>query len=882
MRYTTVALAFLSLALNVFAEQRASFDADWKFAKYGKFSDCVAKIEPSSPSPSEVAFDDSKWRLLDLPHDWGVESPFIMSEPNQTGSLPWNAVGWYRKHFALPASAASKRIYIDFDGAMMTPVVYVNGQKAGEWMYGYNSFRVDITPFVKPGEKNVVAVRVENKTNSTRWYPGAGIYRHVWLVTSNSVHFEHWGVFVSSDNVNGIKLGENNAVAQSATVNVSYEIRNDSDKDEVVSVEGQIVDFTSSKSSVRRKIVPLASLSDKGIKVPANSTVTRTKSLRLKGPVPLWDMIDPNRLNLILEITGPKGVVHDKYKESFGVRTCEWKANGFYLNGRRVQLNGVCQHHDQGPLGAAVHRRAIERQVEILESFGVNAIRTSHNPPAPEFLDICDERGILVLDEIFDCWKSLKEGKRNGYNLYWDDWRYKDVANWVRRDRNHPCVIGWSIGNEISEQGQGEEGAARARDLVSSVKSHDPTRLVTCGCNDIRAADNAFGKALDIHGFNYKPNSYAAFVKNHKGHPFFSSESSSCVSTRGFYSFPADDNNYAPFWRRNFCDNLAICQVSDYGIYAPGWAYAPDVEFAAQEDVPEVAGEFVWTGFDYLGEPTPWNLGRKPANDFRGLPEAEIKRLEAELEKIRKQGTPSRSSYFGIVDLCGFRKDRAWLYQSQWMSDVPMAHILPHWNWQGLRDGKKTPVFVYTSGDSAELFLNGKSLGKRTKKSKAKMTGKDLNGDMRERFRLTWMDVVYEPGKLEVVAYKKGKEWARDTVETTGPVATFRAKADRATIADDGCDLSYIEIDTLDSKGHIVPTGNDRFRFKVEGPFDLVGVCNGDPTDHESMKGDTIRAFFGKAQAIVRSRRGQPGNGALIITREGGETKKVMISSSDL
>ncbi len=866
--------AVCAMAANVLiAGERASFDSGWKFGKYGKFGDCIAAAEPSNPAASDVGFDDSAWRSLSLPHDFGVESPFIMSEPNQTGSLPWNAIGWYRKEFAIPASAEGKRLFLDFDGAMMTPEVYVNGRKAGEWKYGYSSFRVDITPFVKFGEKNLFAVRVENKTDSTRWYPGAGIYRHVWLSVSNPVHFEHWGVSVSTCDVKGIMVKPRSATARSATAKVTVEIKNDSAKDETVAIFGEI-------EGLGEGAKRYGEFSRKGVKVPAGKTRAETFDVKLKGPVPLWDTVDPSRLRLCVKLMGENGKTRlDAHGERFGVRTVEWKGDGFYLNGRRVKLNGVCQHHDQGPLGAAVHKRAIERQVEILESFGVNAIRTSHNPPAPELLEICDRRGILVLDELFDCWKSLKEGKRNGYNLYWDEWRYKDVANWVRRDRNHPCVIAWSIGNEISEQGEGEKGAARAKDLVQAVKSHDSTRLVTCGCNDVRAADNAFGKELDVHGFNYKPNDYAAFLKNHKGHPFFSSESSSCVSTRGFYSFPADDRDFAPFWRRNFCDNLAVCQVSDYGIYAPGWAYAPDVEFAAQEDFPEVAGEFVWTGFDYLGEPTPWNLGRKPANDFRGLPEAEIKRLEAELAEIKKQGTPSRSSYFGIVDLCGFRKDRAWLYQSQWLPDVPMAHILPHWNWEGLREGKKTPVFVYTSGDSAELFLNGKSLGKRVKKAKAPLTGKDLNGDIRERFRLAWMDVVYEPGKLEVVAYKNGKEWARDSVETTGPAKTFKAKADRSAISADGRDLSYVEIDVLDAKGRRVPTAKDRFTFKVEGPFDLVGVCNGDPTDHESMKGDTIRAFAGKAQAIVRSRDGKPGKGALVIAREGGETKRVEIKS---
>ncbi|MBQ9759471.1 MAG: DUF4982 domain-containing protein, partial [Opitutales bacterium] len=344
----------------------------------------------------------------------------------------------------------------------------------------------------------------------------------------------------------------------------------------------------------------------------------------------------------------------------------------------------------------------------------------------------------------------------------------------------------------------------------------------------------------------------------------------STVSSRGFYSFPVDEKDFdTAFWRRNFCDSLAACQVSDYAIYATGWGSTPDIEFGAIEDQPRTAGQFVWTGFDYLGEPTPWNLGRKPANDFRGASPEEVARLEKEFAEILKQGSPSRSSYFGIVDLCGFRKNVAWLWQSEWLPDVPMAHILPHWNWEGSREGKTTPVFVFTSGDSAELFLNGKSLGKRAKKKGAKITNKDLNGDQRERFRLTWMDVKYEPGVLEVVAYKDGKEWARDKVETTGAPASFKAEADRSVIRGDGRDLSYITISVVDAQGRVVPTAKNPFKFSVRGNAEIVGVCNGDPTDHASMKGSEMKAFAGLAQVILRSKRGTTGEAELVI--DGGD-----------
>lgn len=863
-------LAFVALALGIYSvsvfaapvkySQRETFDFGWKFAKFGKFSDCLASSDPGE-SAAAPGYADGKWRKLDLPHDWGVESPFLASEPNQTASLPWAAVGWYRKDFKIPASSKGNRFFLDFDGVMMTPKVYVNGKLAGEWAYGYNSFRVDITDFVKFGGNNVVAVRAENKQNSTRWYPGAGIYRHVWITEANPVHIAHWGVFVRTPDIKGIKKIDDKKPqkeykATSAKIAADTTVANKESKAVTVEVTHDVYPLVGKKEK-------LASAKSKPLTVPAGEEKTVGVEFVLNSPK-LWDILSPSLyvLRTTVEIDGK---MVDRKDTTFGVRKAEWRPDGFYLNNRRVQIKGVCQHHDLGPLGGAVHKRAIERQIEILKSFGTNSIRTSHNPPAPELLELCDRMGVLVDNELFDCWKFLKEGKANGYNLYWNDWRERDVRNFVMRDRNHPCVIAWSAGNEIEEQGS-KEGIAIARELVSLFKKYDTTRPVTVGCNDLSASWNGFGKEFDVYGFNYKPNNYSDFAKKNPRTPFVASETSSCVSTRGFYSFPENDKDYEPFWKRNFCDNLAICQVGDYGIYAPGWAYAPDVEFGALEDEPRCAGEYVWTGFDYLGEPTPWNLGRKPANDFRGASEAEIKRLKAEMDEILKRGTPSRSSYFGIVDLCGFWKDRAYLYKSHWLPDIPTAHILPHWNWKGKREGKITPVFVYTSGDSAELFLNGKSLGKRKKKSNASLTGKDLNGDMRERFRLTWMNVKYAPGTLKVVAYKNGKKWAEDTVETTDDASDMSVSVDRETILGDGRDLAYVTIVITDKKGRKVPTADNRLKFSVSGNAEIVGVCNGDPTDHDSMKGDTIKAFSGMAQVILRSKRDSSGKASLKIS----------------
>ncbi len=861
-------LALFAFAGTLFAapvpySKRETFDFDWKFAKFGKFEDCLASSDPGA-EVAKPGYSDSKWRKLDLPHDWGVESRFLPSEPNQTGSLPWAAVGWYRKDFSVPAGSKGNRFFLDFDGVMMTPQVYVNGQLAGEWKYGYNSFRVDITKFLKFGGKNVVAVRAENKQNSTRWYPGAGIYRHVWITEANPVHIAHWGVFVTTPKIEGLpkfsdKKPPRELKASSAKVSAETTVANTSGAPASVVVVQEIFPLSGKKDK------PLASRTSAATSVPAGEEKTIGLELSLRNPK-LWDVLSP-ALYVLRTTVKINDKTTDRKSTIFGVRKAEWKSDGFFLNGRRVQIKGVCQHHDLGPLGGAVHKRAIERQIEILKSFGVNSIRTSHNPPAPELLELCDRMGVLVDNELFDCWKYTKEGKANGYNLYWNDWRERDVRNFVMRDRNHPSVIAWSAGNEIEEQGK-SDGKEIARELVKLFKKYDTTRAITVGCNDLGAASNGFGKEFDVHGFNYKPNNYTGFANGSK-QPFVGSETSSCVSSRGFYSFPEKADSVADFeafWKRNFCDNLAMCQVSDYGIYATGWGYSPDVEFGALEDEPRCAGEYVWTGFDYLGEPTPWNLGRKPANDFRGASPEEVRRLEKEMAEILKHGTPSRSSYFGIVDMCGFWKDRTYLYQSHWLPDVPMAHILPHWNWQGKREGKITPVFVYTSGDSAELFLNGKSLGKRKKKSGASLTGKDLNGDMRERFRLTWMNVKYEPGTLKVVAYKNGKKWAEDVVETSGVPAQIEATADRETIAGDGRDLAYVTIRVLDKKGRFVPTADNRLKFSVSGAAEIVGVCNGDPTDHDSMKGDTIRAFSGMAQVILRSKRDASGKATLKIS----------------
>ena len=507
--------------------------------------------------PSSPGFNDKNWRSLNLPHDWGVEGPYRMDLPNETGKLPWDGIGWYRKTLEVPADAKGNQFYLDFDGIMSRPKIYVNGDLAGEWKYGYGSFRVDITPFLKFGQKNTIAVRVDNPPNSSRWYPGGGIHRHVWLTESNPVHIEHWGVFVKTPEI----------TKSSAKVEVDTTVKNTTDKAVTPSVTEEILDGD--------KVV--ATTTTRGEAIPAGEKGKVTSTLTLKNPT-LWTLEAPHLYKMKTTVKLGDKVIDQKLT-NFGVRTIEWKPTGFYLNGERVQLKGVCQHHDLGPLGGAAHTRGYERQIEILKEFGVNSIRTSHNPPAPEVLDLCDKMGILVIDELFDMWHSAKKGQ--DYHNYFDEWHERDLVNFCHRDRNHPSVIAWSTGNEVPEQGNKNLHSV-SQNLTDLFHREDPTRKVTAGCNDAGAARNGFADTMDVYGYNYKPWAYKAFSKDRPDQPFYASETSSCVSTRGEYFFPVDWNKSKGFF---------LYQVSSYDLYAPGWDYRPDVEFAAQDDNPNSVGE---------------------------------------------------------------------------------------------------------------------------------------------------------------------------------------------------------------------------------------------------------------------------------------------------
>ncbi|WP_136077678.1 glycoside hydrolase family 2 TIM barrel-domain containing protein [Pontiella desulfatans] len=786
MKVWMMAMATLVAVCATAERETLRFNEGWSFARFGAMPDGTEKAEPQGVE--KAAFDDSAWRMLNVPHDWGIEGPFRAELPNQTGKLPWAGIGWYRKTFDVPASDSGKKVFIDFDGAMSDSTVWLNGEYVGEWPYGYSSFRLELTPFLKPGQENTLAVRLDNKPESSRWYPGGGIYRNVRLVKTAKTHVAHWGVFVSTPVVS----------SDCATVQVRAEIDGAYDK-----VVHEIVETGKTGQGTTCRL---------SIDFPRR-----------------WDLDSPNLYTLKTTVfSGGEAV--DEVETPFGIRTLSYSADGFFLNGKKVRMNGVCQHHDLGPLGAAVNTRALERQIEILQEMGCNAIRTAHNPPSPELLDLCDRMGMLVQVEAFDCWGKGKAS--NDYSRHFPEWHEKDLRAMIKRDRNHPCVVMWSTGNEIREQGN-KAGHAISQRLTDIAHDEDPTRLVTAGCNNIKAGFNGFQKTVDLFGYNYKPHLYGEFRQKNPKQPFYGSETASTVSSRGEYFFPVSDEKHL--------GQGGHFQVSSFDLTAPPWANNPDVEFAAQDEYPWVFGEFVWTGFDYVGEPTPYNKDKTNLLNFSDP--AERKRMEEELEKLGGN-IPPRSSYFGIVDLCGFKKDRFYIYQARWRPELPMAHILPHWNWPE-RIGEGTPVHVYTSGDEAELFLNGKSLGKKVK------------GEY--TYRLRWDDVVYQPGELKVVAYKNGKRWAENMTKTTGEAAKIELSADRKVIAADGQDLSFITVQVSDEDGRLVPRTHNLVTFSIEGPGEIIAVGNGDPTSHESFQALEHKVFNGLALVVVRSMTGDPG-----------------------
>jgi len=780
-------------------------------------------------------FDDSSWEIVNLPHDWAIKEPFQKGSNSEVGGgmgrLPINGVAWYRKKLDITTSDSGKSIFLDIDGAMSYAIVWFNGKLVGGWPYGYNSWRLDLTPYIVPGSENLLAIRVDNPNNSARWYSGAGIYRNVWLTKTNPVHVGQWGTFVTTNNVS----------EASATINLAVTIDNDSKNDTKIEVTTLVyaLDANGNKSgnSVAR-FSPLIS------KVAAGENTKIESSVIIKNPK-LWGPPPTQKPNHYVAVTtlSQNGRLIDSYKTRFGIRSLEFNPDkGIFVNGEHIQIKGVNQHHDLGALGAAFNTRAAERQLEILREMGCNAIRMAHNPPAPELLELTDRMGFLVIDEIFDSWERKKTP--HDFHLIFPDWSEPDTRAFIRRDRNCPSVIIWSFGNEVGEQYTDKEGAAVGKRLYDILKEEDSTRPTICAMNYAKP-DMALPAVPDVISLNYQGEGirqspefegtdrirtapqYDAFHAKFPNKLIVSTETASAFSSRGIYLFPVSKEISAPV-RDGRGGDSKICQVSSYELHAVDFGSSADKVFGSLEQHPFVAGEFVWNGFDYIGEPTPY--------------------YEA------------RSSYSGIIDLAGFKKDRFYLYQAHWRPDLPMAHILPHWNWSE-RIGQVTPVHVFTSGDEAELFLNGKSLGKKKKEA--------------YEYRLRWDNVVYEPGELKVIAYKNGKKWAEEVVKTTGDATQLRATADHTQILADGKDMSFITVQIADKDGLIVPRSNSRIEFSIEGPGEIVATDNGDSYNLESFASHKRDAFNGLALVIVRSKAGE--KGAITVTAKSNEIKDTIV-----
>jgi len=788
-------------AVRISGQRRISFNANWRFYK------------GEAQGAEKPGFNDSQWKLLRLPHDWAIEGPFDEKLNPSTGGLPVSGTGWYRKSFLLPQGAQGHSFTIFFDGAMANSTVWLNGEQLGGRPYGYSSFFFDLTRHLHFGSQtNVLAVRLEPEPDSSRWYPGAGIYRNVWLDITAPVHVAEWGTHVTTPQVSDEK----------AIVAVRTEVRNQSEQEVQVVVRQTVVDQLG--RSVAR------SATDK-FEVSADATRTVPVSVTVPNPQ-RWDIDHPYLYTLVTEVLRGEQVI-DKYSTTFGIRTIAFdRDKGFLLNGKPRKLHGVCLHHDLGALGAAVNRRATQRELQILQAAGVNAIRTSHNPPSPELLELSDRMGLVVMDEAFDMWRIPKV--QNGYSKYYDQWSERDLRDLARRDRNHPSVILWSIGNEIPEQSS-PNGWKEAKRLTDFFHEEDPTRPTTSAMNEwADAIRTHFADNVDIKGFNYQPMHYEQIMHDHPDWVIFGSETESCVSSRGVYHLPFESFEKPPSH-----------QISSYDVVAPAWAYCPDVEFTYQDKLPNVFGEFVWTGFDYIGEPTPYFDGKQD-HDW-----------------------PARSSYFGFVDLAGFPKDRYYLYQSQWTTK-PMVHILPHWNWQG-HEAQIIPVMAYSNAEEVELFLNGKSLGrkKRFNDPWEMPVGHNVSesGKLVTKYRLLWQ-VPYQSGTLKAVAYSGGRRVGEQEIRTAGAPAKIKLGADRSVIHADGVDLSYVTVRIEDKDGNLCPLADNLVHFKVSGAGEIAAVDNGNAATTEPFQADHRHAFSGMALLILRSHP-EPGNIHVVATSEG-------------
>lgn len=796
---------FLVFFQTTFSQSRTVMELDnhWKFQK-------------GNPEHAfEMDFNDSAWETVSVPHDWAIYGPFdkdidkqsvaivqngekVASEKTgRTGALPHIGTAWYRNTFSVPQFSRDKKIILLFEGAMSEPQVYLNGNKVGEWAYGYSYFYFDVTEFIKKGD-NILAVQLTNKPFASRWYPGAGLYRKVSVIVKNQESINQWGTFITTPFIN----------KEEAKVNI---------KTNVSAENGRLITTI---------------FDARGVQVNSNETTIQfgnqfDQNIKVAHPK-LWSPETPYLYKAVTQLfVGNQ--LKDEVTTRFGIRDIKYEPNtGFSLNGTITKFKGVCLHHDLGPLGAAVNKAALRRQLTILKDMGCNAIRSSHNMPSLEQLELCDEMGFLFLAESFDEWAKPKV--ENGYHRFFDEYAEKDLVNLVHATRNHPSIVMWSSGNEVPDQ-WGEAGVKRAKWLQDIFHREDPTRPVTVGMDQVKATmESGFGALLDVPGLNYRVHLYEeAFNKFPQGF-ILGSETASTVSSRGIYKFPVVQEKMKQY------DDL---QCSSYDLEACSWSNVPDEDFVLQDDKPWVMGEFVWTGFDYLGEPTPYD-----------------------------ERWPSRSSYFGISDLAGLPKDRFYLYRSRWNTTDETLHILPHWNWEG-REGKTTPIFVYTNYESAELFVNGKSMGVQKKN----------NTTPQNRYRLMWMDVKYEPGTVKVVAFNKnGQPVAEKELKTAGKPYKIVLAPDREVVQANGDDLSFVTVSVVDKNGIPCPTATNQLKFKVTGNGSFRAACNGDATSLELFHKPTMKLFSGKLVVLVQSSN-NAGTINLAVSGDGLKTGKVALKS---
>lgn len=835
-----VLLSFISIFAfmpNAFSEDWVKLNNDWKFTK------------GNPENAKSVNFDDSSWEDIKIPHDWAIAGPFDPDGNGGTGKLPWQGEGWYRKTFEVSADALGKIVYLKFDGVMASPKIYINGKLAGKWDYGYSTFYLDISNLVNFGAKNTIAVSVDTRKHGSRWYPGAGMYRKVEMMVTSKVHKEIWGTYITTP-----------VVKESyAEMRVLTNVKNLDNTDQKVTIITTVISPEGNEiKSFRTKERTVSSNGSR--EFDSWMTITRPS---------LWNLDNPVLYTLKTDVMVGGKMVHSD-ETPFGFRSFEFTANnGFFLNGKHVQIKGVNLHHDHGPLGAAFNTRAMERQIEIMKEMGCNAIRNSHNVCAPEMIELCDKMGMLVFNEAFD-----KYDNKSDITPETDFYEFGEriIKNFVMRDRNNPSVIIWSVGNEMGDiQGNANYGLQRLAAMVGFVRKYDITRPVTMACDQNQNAHWRHFDYYDIHSYNYSQRWLPARTME-PSKSVIISESASTVSTRGYYDINIPEDFLDPITQRSTSDyhgnipksadakketvqrkrdvtadnayfvrdrkTAPRTQVSSYDVEAPWWAEVCDDDFLWQENDSYIAGEFVWTGFDYLGEPTPISS--------------------------------ARSSYFGIVDLCGMPKDRYFLYQSYWRPDYNMVHILPHWNWEG-KEGENVPVFVYTNGDEAELFLNGKSLGKKTKKPQSLIS--------KERYRLMWLDVAYEPGELKAVAYKAGKVIGESVVKTAGEPYSIKLTPDRSTIKATGDDLTYIMVEAYDKDGNLCPLANNKIDFEVAGAGEIAAVGNGNPQSLEPYIANYRKLFYGKAMLIVRSKEKEAGKINVVATSEGLKKAKLSIKT---